>query len=114
MNKRPLTTIVMLLLRGAFPVALLFIGINMIRFAQAQPQSNKGLQPNAGHHTTIFAVPTAQRPSLKFTIVRNERRLRRHNKTTASPVLALHRVLFVAWSPVQRTVKSPLTPMVGR
>ncbi len=38
----------MLLLRGAFPVALLFIGINMIRFAQAQPQSNKGLQPNAG------------------------------------------------------------------
>jgi len=48
MNKRPLTTIVMFLLRGAFPVALLFIGINMIRFAQAQPQSNKGLQPNAG------------------------------------------------------------------
>ncbi len=48
MNKRPLTTVVMFLLRGAFPVALLFIGINMIRFAQAQPQSNKGLQPNAG------------------------------------------------------------------
>ena len=48
MNKRPLTTVVMFLLRGAFPIALLFIGINMIRFAQAQPQSNKGLQTNAG------------------------------------------------------------------
>ena len=48
MNKRPLTTIVTPLLRGAFPVALLFIGISMIRFAQAQPQSNKRPQPNAG------------------------------------------------------------------
>ena len=48
MNKRPLTTtIVTHLLRGAFFVALLFIGINMIRFAQAQPQSNKRPQTNS-------------------------------------------------------------------
>jgi hypothetical protein len=49
MNKRLLTTtIVTHLLRGAFRVTLLFIGISMIRFAQAQPQSNKRPQPNAG------------------------------------------------------------------
>jgi hypothetical protein len=45
MNKRSLTAIVRLL-RGAFPVALLFIGINMIRFAQAQPQRNAGASHN--------------------------------------------------------------------
>ena len=38
----------------------------MIRFAQAQPQSTKLSTP--GRHITIFALPTAQRPSLKFTI----------------------------------------------
>jgi hypothetical protein len=48
MNKRPLTAIVRLLLRGVFPVALIFVGINMIRFAQAQPQSTRRPQPNAG------------------------------------------------------------------
>jgi hypothetical protein len=36
MNKRPLTTIVTHLVRGASFAVLLFIGINMIRFAQAQ------------------------------------------------------------------------------
>jgi hypothetical protein len=62
MNKRPLTTIIVThLLRGAFPVALLFIGINMIRFAQAQPQSNKGLQPSAGtSHNDLRSVNGAK------------------------------------------------------
>jgi len=46
MNKRPRTAIVRRLLRGAFPVALLFIGINMIRFAYAQPQGNAGASHN--------------------------------------------------------------------
>src|SRR6476660_5265657 len=48
MNKRPLTTtIVTHLVRGASFFVLLFIGTNMIRFAQAQPQSNKRLQINS-------------------------------------------------------------------
>jgi hypothetical protein len=34
MNKKPLTTIVTHLLRGAFFLALLFIAFNMIRLAQ--------------------------------------------------------------------------------
>ena len=46
MNKRPLTTIVTHLVRGASFTVLLFIGINMIRFAQAQPQSNAGASHN--------------------------------------------------------------------
>jgi len=46
MNKRPLTTIVTHLVRGASFTVLLFIGINMIRFAQAQPQSNAGVSHN--------------------------------------------------------------------
>src|SRR5947199_9765434 len=47
MNKRPFTTTVVTHLRGAFFVALLVISINMIRFAQAQPQSNKTPQINS-------------------------------------------------------------------
>jgi len=47
MNKRPLTTIATHLLRGAFFIALLFIGINMIRLAQGQPMSNKRPQTNS-------------------------------------------------------------------
>jgi hypothetical protein len=48
MNKRPLTTsIVTHLVRGASFLVLLFIGTNMIRFAQGQPQSNKRLQINS-------------------------------------------------------------------
>jgi hypothetical protein len=46
MNKRPLTTIATHLVRGASFTVLLFIGINMIRFAQAQPQSNAGASRN--------------------------------------------------------------------
>ena len=38
MNKRPLTTIVTHLLRGALFLTLLFIAINVVRLAQAQPQ----------------------------------------------------------------------------
>ena len=61
MNKRPLTAIVTHLLRGAFPVALLFIGISMIRFAQAQAQSNKRPQPNAGtSHNDLRSVNGAK------------------------------------------------------
>jgi hypothetical protein len=47
MNKRPFTTTIVTHLRGAFFVALLVISINMIRFAQAQPQSNKRPQINS-------------------------------------------------------------------
>src|SRR5882724_5587119 len=46
MNKRPFTTIVTHLVRGAYFTVLLFIGINMIRFAQAQPRSNAGASRN--------------------------------------------------------------------
>jgi len=46
MNKRPLTIIATPLLRGAFSVALLSMGINMTRFAHAQPQSNAGVSHN--------------------------------------------------------------------
>jgi len=55
MNKRPLTIVATPLLRGAFSVALLFIGINMIRFAQAQPQSNAGAS-----HNDLRAVGSAK------------------------------------------------------
>src|SRR5258708_38472146 len=75
MNKRPLTTIVTHLLRGAFFVALLFIGINMIRFAQAQPQSNKRPQTNSetsrndlrtanGTNTLVRVYDTAERTQI--------------------------------------------------
>ena len=46
MNKRPLTTVVTHLLRGAFFLALVFIAINMIRLAQGQPQSSRRPQTN--------------------------------------------------------------------
>ena len=60
MNKRPLTPIVMLF-RGALPVALLFICTNMTWFAQAQPQSNKRPQPNAGtSHNDLRSVNGAK------------------------------------------------------
>src|SRR5262249_44029133 len=62
----------------------------------------------------VLATPRAQSLSLEFTTMRNVHRLRRHSKITPLPVLALHQVLFVAWSPVRRTVKSHLTPMAGR
>ncbi len=46
MNKRPLTTIVKFFLRGALPVALFFIGTNLIRFAHAQAPTNAGTPLN--------------------------------------------------------------------
>jgi len=47
MNKRPLTTIVMHLLRGASFIVLVFVAVNMIRLAQGQPQSSKRPQTNS-------------------------------------------------------------------
>jgi hypothetical protein len=41
MNKRPIITVVTCLLRGAFFLVLLFAAINLMRLAQAQPQSSK-------------------------------------------------------------------------
>ena len=46
MNKRLLTAIVTHLVRGASLLVLLFIGINMIRFAQGHPPSNAGASRN--------------------------------------------------------------------
>jgi hypothetical protein len=47
MDKRPLTTIVAPVLRGAFLVALLFIASNSIRPVEGQPQSIKKSQTNS-------------------------------------------------------------------
>jgi hypothetical protein len=47
MDKRPLTSIVAPVLRGAFLVALLFIASNSIRPVEGQPQSNKKSQTNS-------------------------------------------------------------------
>jgi hypothetical protein len=70
MNKRPLTTIMTHLLRGAsFPV-LLFIAITMIRLAQGQPQnstqinsqtSGNGLHSANGTKTVVRVHDTAER-----------------------------------------------------
>ena len=75
MNKRPLTTIVTHLVRGALFLALLFIAINMIRLAQGQPQSNKRSQTNSetsrnglgttnGVKTVVRVHDTAERPQI--------------------------------------------------
>src|SRR6476659_8592533 len=78
MNKRPLTTtIVTHLVRGASFFVLLFIGTNMIRFAQAQPQSNKRLQINSsaspngvrgpvGTKTLVRGHDTAERTQIAW------------------------------------------------
>jgi hypothetical protein len=47
MNKRPFTSIVAPVLRGAFLVVLLFIAINSIRPAEGEPQSNKTSETNS-------------------------------------------------------------------
>src|SRR5206468_11053121 len=73
-----------------------------------------GRKPAPRRHATIFAVPTVQRPSLRFTIARDVRSLRRHNKLTGCPCRAFQPVLFVAWSPVLRTANPRLTLMVER
>ena len=68
MNKRPLTITVMSFLRGAFPVAILFIAINMIRFAEAQPRSNAGTSTERSSHCqrreTFVKVHSAQRTQI--------------------------------------------------
>jgi hypothetical protein len=75
MNKRPLPTIVTHLLRGGFFIALLFIAINLVRLAQAQPQtskrsqtnsqaSHKGLRSANGAKTIVRVHDTAERPQI--------------------------------------------------
>ena len=97
MNKRPLTTtIVTHIVRGASFIVLLFIGTNMIRFAQAQPQNSKSSINSETSHNNVRG-PVGTKILVK-----------------ALPVLALPRALFVAWSPVRRTAKSPLILMVER
>jgi hypothetical protein len=66
MNKRPLTTIVTHLVRGASFTVLLFIGINMVRFAQGQPQNNAATSRNdlrsaTGAKTVVRVHDTAER-----------------------------------------------------
>src|SRR5206468_5960817 len=51
-----------------------------------------GRKPAPRRHATIFAVPTVQRPSLRFTIARDVRSLRRHNKLTGCPCRAFQPV----------------------
>jgi len=75
MNKRPLTTIVTHLVRGASFTVLLFIGINMIRFAQAQPQSNAG--------TSRYDLRTANSAKTFVKVHNNEQRTQ-----VASPQLS--------------------------
>src|SRR5882724_7654577 len=78
MNKRPFTTIVTHLVRGAYFTVLLFIGINMIRFAQAQPRSNAGASRNdlrtVGRAKTFVKVQDSEQrtqiasPQLNYSI----------------------------------------------
>ena len=55
MNKRPLTTIEMHVVRGISFVVLLFIAINLVRLVEGQPLSSKSSQ------ITLSAAPTARR-----------------------------------------------------
>jgi hypothetical protein len=75
MNKRPLSTTVTHLLRGAFFIVLFFIAIDMIRLAQAQPwggnkfqtnysPSSKGLRSANGAKVTVRVHDTAQRSQI--------------------------------------------------
>ena len=75
MNKRPLSTTVTHLVRGAFFLALLFIATNMIWLAQGQPQSSKRSQTNSetsrnglgttnGSKTVVRVHDTAARPQI--------------------------------------------------
>ena len=74
MNKKPLTTtIVTHLVRGASFFVLLFIGTNMVRFAQGQPQNSKssinsetspnGVRSSDGTKTLVRVHDTAERTS---------------------------------------------------
>ena len=75
MNKRPLTTtIVTHLVRGTSFIVLLFIGTNMIRFAQGQPQNSKssinsetspnGVRGSVGAKTFVRVHDTAERTQI--------------------------------------------------
>ena len=75
MNKRPLTTtIVTHLVRGTSFIVLLFIGTNMIRFAQGQPQNSKssinsetspnGVRGSVGANTFVRVHDTAERTQI--------------------------------------------------
>ena len=74
MNKRPLSTIVTHLVRGASFFVLLFIGTNMIRFAQGQPQNSKssinsetspnGVRGSVGAKTFVRVHDTAERTQI--------------------------------------------------
>ena len=74
MNKSPLTTIVTHLLRGASFILVLFIGTNMIRFAQGQPQNSKssinsetspnGVRSSVGAKTLVRVHDTEERTQI--------------------------------------------------
>jgi hypothetical protein len=75
MNKRPLTTTIGThLVRGASFIVLLFIGTNMIRFAQGQPQNSKssinsetspnGVRGSVGAKTFVRVHDTAERTQI--------------------------------------------------
>ena len=61
MNKRPLSTTVTHLLRGAFFIVLFFIAIDMIRLAQAQPWGGK-------KSLTNYSVSSNETNGLKVTV----------------------------------------------
>jgi hypothetical protein len=72
MNKRPLTPIVTLLLRGASFLALAVVAINMIALAQGQLQSSNsvqtshnGLRNTAGAKTIVRVHDTAERTQVR-------------------------------------------------
>jgi hypothetical protein len=65
MNKRPLTTIIMPLLRGASFLVLLFVAITMIRLAQGQPRSSKSSQINSETSRNGLANTTGAKTFVK-------------------------------------------------
>jgi hypothetical protein len=110
MNKRPLTTIVTPLVRGACFLVLVFIAINMIRLAQGQRPSSISLQTsrNGVLNTTDAKTVVRVHDTAERTQIASPQQI------TASPVTALHRVSFVAWNPGPPMGRSHLTPMAGR
>src|SRR6266478_6522259 len=100
------------LLRSAFISVLSLFAISIIPLAQGQRWSSgdhpsnsqtlsNGLHNTTGTKTFVRVHDTPERSQIAS-----------QQQITVSPVLALHRVLFVAWSPVPLTARSPLTPMV--
>ena len=71
MNKKPLTTIVTRLLRGALLIILLFIAIDLIRLAQGQPQNSNSfhtprndLSNTAGAKTVVKVHDNVERTQI--------------------------------------------------